>query len=98
MINDADALAEIGMLRGVPPNTDLVEGAREDFGEYDQQVLDFVNELRPDLTVDSPPPSPPGSGNVQSIFDREVLEMLYDRITPEEAADRIIEAIENELA
>ena len=98
MINDADALAEIGMLRGVPPNAELVEGASEDFDEYDQQVLDFVNELRPDLTVDSPPPSPPGSGNVQGIFDREVLEMLYDRITPDEAADRIIEAIDRELA
>ncbi|WP_147917338.1 ABC transporter substrate-binding protein [Ruania zhangjianzhongii] len=98
MINDADALAEIGMLRGVPPNTELVEEISGDLDEVDQQVLEFVTELRPDLAVDSPPPSPPGSGNVQGIFDREVLEMLYDRTTPDEAADRIIEAIDNELA
>ena len=98
MINDADALAEIGMLRGVPPNTELVEEISGDLDDVDQQVLEFVTELRPDLAVDSPPPSPPGSGNVQGIFDREVLEMLYDRTTPDEAADRIIEAIDNELA
>ncbi|WP_147917337.1 ABC transporter substrate-binding protein [Ruania zhangjianzhongii] len=98
MINDADALAEIGMLRGVPPNTQLVEDISGDLGESDQQVLDFVTELRPDLTVDPVAPSAPGTGNVQGIFDREVLEMLYDRTTPDEAADRIIEAIDSELA
>ena len=98
MINDADAMAEIGMLRGVPPNAELVEQVSGDLSEHDQQVLDFISELRPDLSEDTPPPSPPGSGNVQSIFDREVLDMLYDNITADQAADRIIEAIDNELA
>lgn len=97
MVNDADAMAEIGMLRGVPPNTELVEQMSGDLNEHDQQVLDFVSELRPELSVETPDPSPPGSGNVQGIFDREVLDMLYDNLTADEAADRIIQAIDDEL-
>jgi len=97
MVNNEDALSELGMLRGVPPNADLVDVIREDLTPDDAEVLEFVDGIRPELTVDSPTPSPQGSGNVQGIFDREVLELLYDRADVEETADSIMQAIDDEL-
>src|SRR5699024_2489309 len=73
MVNDPEALELAGMIMGVPPNTDAVEQASSDLGEMDQHVLDFVTDLADDLTVESPGPSPIGSGNIQGIFDRETL-------------------------
>ena len=97
MVNDPDALAEIGILRGVPPNDELAKDLGDSLDEADKHALEFVDALRADLDEASPEPSPTGSGNIQGIFDREVLEMLYERITPDEAADRIIQAIDDEL-
>ena len=97
MVNGADAIEQVGMIMGVPPHTDLVEETLTDLPEVEQHVLDFVTELEEDLTVESPGPSPIGSGNIQGIFDRECLELLYDRITVEEATSNIITEINSEL-
>lgn len=97
MVNDAEAIEPVAMIMGVPPNTDLVEQTATDLTEIDQHVLDFVSDLSEDLTVESPGPSPIGSGNIQGIFDRECLELLYDRITVEEAASNIFTSINSEL-
>ncbi|HLR93547.1 MAG TPA: extracellular solute-binding protein [Jiangellaceae bacterium] len=97
MVNSSDAIQEIGMIMGVPPNTEVVEEISDDLDEIDQYVQEFVTDLQADLTVEAPGPSPIGSGNIQGIFDRDVLEMLYDRATPEETAEKIIQGINSEL-
>lgn len=97
MINNKAALDEIGMLRGVPPNANLVKEIRDTLEPNDKKVLDFVNSIRPELNVPSPAPSPQGSGSVQGIFDREVVNLLFDKQSVDETADEIIEAIDNEL-
>lgn len=97
MLNSTEAAQEVGMVMGVPPNTELVEQIKDGLDEVDQRVLDFVVGLESDLTVAPPGPSPIGSGNVQGIFDRYVLELLYGKSTAEETADKIIEAINGEL-
>lgn len=97
MVNEAEGVKSVGMTMGVPPNTALVEQISSGLSEVDSHVLDFITGLEADLTVPSPGPSPVGSGNLQGIFDRDILELLYDRLTVDEAADRIIEAIDSEL-
>ena len=97
MINSADIVQEFGMFFGVPPNPDVVDAIAPDLTPMDQHVLEFVDELRENLTTDTPGPSPSGAGNVQGIFDRDVLDMLYGRGTASETAEKILEAVNNEL-
>lgn len=97
MVNGGEAIGAVGMIMGVPPNTALVEETATDLEEVDQHVMDFVSNLSEDLTVDSPGPSPIGSGNIQGIFDRECLELLYDRVTVEEATSNIFTEFNSEL-
>lgn len=98
MVNNAAALKEVGMIMGVPPNTEIVEEIADDLDDMDQHVLEFITDLASDLTIDPPGPSLIGSGNIQGIFDRDVLELLYDRTTVEQTAATIIEEINNELS
>ena len=97
MINSPDIVHEYGMFFGVPANPDVVETIAPDLSELDQHVLEFVDDLRENLTTDTPGPSPSGAGNVQGIFDRDVLDLLYGRSTVSETADRILEEVNNEL-
>lgn len=97
MVNGGEAISQVGMIMGVPPNTALVEETATDLNETDQHVLDFVSDLSEDLTVESPGPSPIGSGNIQGIFDRQCLELLYDRVSVDEATSSIFTEINSEL-
>lgn len=97
MVNDAEGVKAVGMTMGVPPNAALVEEVSSGLDTVDAHVLSFITDLEADLTVETPGPSPIGSGNIQGIFDRDILELLYGRITVDEAADKMIEAIDSEL-
>ncbi|WP_309127362.1 extracellular solute-binding protein [Microbacterium sp.] len=97
MLNDPAGVEAVGMTMGVPPNTSLVEQISSDLKDVDAHVLEFVTDLEADLTVQTPGPSPVGSGNIQGIFDRDILDLLYGRLTVDEAADKMMTAIDDEL-
>ncbi|MHA6627830.1 ABC transporter substrate-binding protein [Pseudonocardia sichuanensis] len=97
MINEVEGVKSVGMIMGVPPNPAMVQEISSGLDPVDSHVLEFITGLEPDLRVETPGPSPVGSGDIQGIFDREVLDLLYDRLTVDEAADKIIEAIASEL-
>ena len=97
MLNNTEAISAVEMILGVPPNTSVVEEIADDLNDMDRYVQEFVTDLEEDLTVEAPGPSPIGSGNIQGIFDRDVLELLYDRATVPETAQKLIDGINNEL-
>lgn len=97
MVNDKDALEILGMQHGLPANAEVVSEISDGFSDVDKEVFAFVESMRPDLKVASPGPSPAGSGNIQGIFDRFGLEMLYGQLSVDEATDSILKAIDDEL-
>jgi multiple sugar transport system substrate-binding protein len=79
--------------RGLPANlevrahvTSLLEGA-------DVQVAEFMTEIQPTL-VDPPPAPPQGAGEVVDIMQRIYEQVLFEQITPAEAADQFITEVE----
>ena len=97
MVNDKDALEALGMQHGLPANANIVTEISDAYSDTDKRVLEFVETMKPDLTVPSPGPSPAGTGNIQGIFDRFGLEMLYGRVSVDETTDSILKAIDDEL-
>src|SRR5699024_12394457 len=97
MINSAYIVHVFGMSFRVPSIPVVVVAIAPDLTPMDQHVLEFVDELRENLTAYTPVPSPSGAGNVQGIFERDVLDMLYGRGTASETAEKILEAVNNEL-
>lgn len=97
MLNDPEAAKVMGVTEGVPPNPEMAEAAKGSLSETNKHVADFTLEVKDEIQGDSPGPSPVGSGNIQGIFDREFLDLLYGKISIDDAVEKIMKGIDGEL-
>lgn len=84
LVNSPEA-AEIQLSdRGLPANTEQRERIFDKLRAADKQSAEFMAEVGPSL---SPPPvlPPPGAGEVQGILQQLNEQVLFDRITVDEA-------------
>jgi multiple sugar transport system substrate-binding protein len=89
LLNDIRSIEIMLTDRGLPANLDLREEVKPQLDENAQQVADFMAEIAPDL-ADPPPPPPNGAGEIPDIMTRLWEELLFDRMTPLEAAEQFI--------
>ncbi|NDL57345.1 ABC transporter substrate-binding protein [Phytoactinopolyspora mesophila] len=90
LLNDVRA-AEIMLTdRGLPANLRVRDEILPLLPDTEEQVSDFMTEITPDL-ADPPPPPPHGAGEIPEINTRLWEEALFDRLTPEEAAQQFID-------
>lgn len=93
MLNSDEAIDAIGTDRGLPANleqreriTPTLEGVQATEAEF---IADIADEL------ESVPPAPPtGAGETVDIIKRLNTEVLFDRMTPQEAAEGFISETE----
>jgi multiple sugar transport system substrate-binding protein len=71
--------------RGVPANLEVRTAVQADFTPVDQQAAKFLADLQGAI-VDGVALPPTGSGEVAQIIKRINGEVLFDRLTPEQAA------------
>lgn len=89
LINDVSA-AEIMLTdRGLPANLDVREEILPMLPDTENKVAEFMAEITPDL-ADPPPPPPNGAGDIPDIMTRLWEEVLFERLTPIEAAEQFI--------
>jgi multiple sugar transport system substrate-binding protein len=79
--------------RGLPASAQVREHIAPMLPEVEQQVADFMAEIGPAL-VDPPPPPPTGAGETVSIMQRLYEEVLFDRMSPLEAAEQFIQEVD----
>ncbi len=83
-------VAEVALSdRGLPINTALRQQIVDQLSPADQKSAEFLEEITPDL-AEPPPLPPPGAGEVQRILQQLHEQVLFDRLTVEEAADRFM--------
>lgn len=90
MINSPEAGEIILSDRGLPSNLDVRGHIMEQLSETEQQAADFIDDITPEI-LDSPPVPPIGAGEVASIIMRTNSEVLFERMTPLEAARQFID-------
>lgn len=92
LVNDPDAGDILGLVRGVPPNQDIASAIYENLNDKEQQIADYVAYLGEEgNSRPAPAPDPSGTRNIRSeMFDRHAQEVLFDRATPEEAAEAFV--------
>jgi multiple sugar transport system substrate-binding protein len=83
--------------RGVPSNAEIVEGITPALKPADTTVVAFLKDIAPDI-ADAPPVPPVGAGSVQNVIKRFTDEVLYDRMTPQAAAEAFKKEVEGMLA
>ena len=79
--------------RGLPANLSLREQIVPMLPDTEAQVAEFMAEITPDL-ADPPPPPPNGAGEIPAILERLYQEVLFERMTPLEAAEQFIQEAE----
>jgi multiple sugar transport system substrate-binding protein len=85
LVNETAAANILLSDRGLPANLQVREEVAGELPETDQQSMDFMAQIEGDLA--DPPPLPPvGAGEVQEILQRLNDEVVFGRLTAEEAA------------
>ncbi|MDN5727486.1 MAG: hypothetical protein L0G99_16400, partial [Propionibacteriales bacterium] len=92
LINDPEAGKELGMSRGVPPNSDIAKAIEPTLTPKEKMISDYVSYLNEEgNSKAAPAPEPAGTRNIKSeMFDRHAQTVLFDKATPEQAADAFL--------
>lgn len=93
LLNSSDAIETMLTDRGLPANVTLREQIVPMLPDTEAQVAEFLAEITPDLAA-PPPPPPNGAGEIPSILERLYQEVLFERMTPLEAAEQFIQEAE----
>lgn len=96
LANDPEAAEVMLVDRGVPANPEMVEAITPDLDESDQDVVNFLNEIEPDMAA-APAPSPVGGGSVSDTITRYASEVLFGNLTPQEAAEQMTAEVKNAI-
>jgi multiple sugar transport system substrate-binding protein len=79
--------------RGLPANHQVRDHIAPLLPEAEQQVAEFMAALGPEL-VDPPPPPPTGAGETVAIMQRLYEEVLFEQMTPLEAAEQFMQEVD----
>lgn len=89
LVNDPDAASILLSDRGLPTNTKVLEAVRDKLPETDQKTLDFIDEVKSELSPIQAPPK--GALQMEDILKRASEEVLFGRATPDDAAAKFLE-------
>ncbi len=92
LANDPEAAKVMLVDRGVPVNPEMAEAITPELSEAEQTVVSFLDDIAPDIDS-SELPSPVGTGGVQDVVRRHVEEVLFERLSPEDATTQMTSEI-----
>ncbi|MGN9841362.1 ABC transporter substrate-binding protein [Nonomuraea sp. H19] len=89
MINDPEAGQIILSDRGLPASSKVLAAVRDKLPEADKKTLAFLDEIKGELT-DAPAAPPKLASAIEEILKRYTNEVLFGRMTPDDAAQKLI--------
>ncbi|WP_265520404.1 ABC transporter substrate-binding protein [Oerskovia flava] len=93
LLNDPAAGELMLSDRGMPANTSVRDGIQELLPPVEQQAAAFLEDLEDEI-VDGAPVPPVGAGEVVEIIRRINTEVLFGRLSPQEAAAQFTAEVE----
>ncbi len=97
LVNDPIVGETFGTELGMPANLAVREAITPDLSESERIVADYMDALD-GVIVDSPPTLPNGAGEATAILQRATAEVLFERLTPAQAAERVRQELESATA
>ncbi|MGR6919999.1 ABC transporter substrate-binding protein [[Actinomadura] parvosata] len=89
MVNDPEAGAIILSDRGLPASSKVLAAVRDHLPAADKKTLAFLDEIKDELT--DPPAAPPkGASAMEEVLKRYTDEVLFGRMSPDEAARKFL--------
>ncbi|RCV54730.1 ABC transporter substrate-binding protein [Marinitenerispora sediminis] len=94
LLNDPQAAEIILADRGLPANLELREQIRGDLEQGDAVGAEFIDEISAEID-DALPVPPIGAGEVVDLIKRVNEDVLFGRLSPDEAAERFMADVES---
>jgi multiple sugar transport system substrate-binding protein len=89
MINDPEAGAIILSDRGLPASSKVLAAVKDKLPDADKKTLEFIDSVKSELA--DPPAAPPkGASAMEDILTRYSEEVMFGRMTPDDAAQKFI--------
>ncbi|MET9239891.1 extracellular solute-binding protein [Nonomuraea sp. NPDC051941] len=89
MINDPEAGGIILSDRGLPASSKVLAAVKDKLPPTDKKTLEFLDKVKGELA--DPPAAPPkGASAMEDILTRYSEEVLFGRMTPDDAAQKFI--------
>lgn len=86
LVNTEEAGKNLLTDRGVPTNPEIKEAITGDLSPANVEVLEFLDEIEPDIE-EAPPVPPVGASDVQNVIARYTSEVLAGDLSPDAAAE-----------
>lgn len=96
LVNSEEAGNIILTERGVPINPDIRADIQDALTPTDAETLEFISTIEPELES-APAPPPVGGGISESVMMRYTSEVLFERLSPEEAGQAVIDELNASL-
>lgn len=88
LVNDQEAGKTLGLTRGTPANSKVVEAITPTFGDADKISLDFLAKVTPDAQKFINDPK--GWGNFKNDYKTIVEKLQFKQSTPEQAYEELM--------
>lgn len=82
--------------RGIPANTAVREAIAPKLGATDKAAIDFTDAIADEVRP-APPITPAGGSTILDILSRYTSDILFERTTPEKAAQPFIDELSSSL-
>lgn len=85
LLNNVDAGKILMTDRGIPTNSEVLAAITPDLKPADATVVKFLADIKADIKQ-APPIPPVGASGVQEAIIRNTADVLFDKVSPEQAA------------
>lgn len=85
LINNVDAGKILMTDRGIPTNSEILSAITPALSKADTAVVKFLADIKADVTL-APAIPPVGASGIQEAIIRNTADVLFDKSTPEQAA------------
>ncbi|WP_156759116.1 ABC transporter substrate-binding protein [Microbacterium karelineae] len=95
-LNDPEAVKIIGTERGLPAMSTTLELIADDLTPEEDKAVEYSNSAIPRLGA-APDPYPRGSSEQDAVMTRYMQEVLFERMSPAEAAEGVIAELQSAI-
>ncbi|MFJ5954397.1 ABC transporter substrate-binding protein [Paenarthrobacter sp. NPDC092416] len=82
--------------RGVYPNSEVRDAIAPKLAAADTKVVNFISDIQPELG-EAPAAPPKGAGAIQEIIKRYSSEVLFERLSTEEAGKKAVDEMKSAI-
>ena len=97
LANSPVAAEILGTDRGIPANPQQLEAIRPSLDGPALAAAEFQERIA-DVVTEAPPLTPPGASGIEQLSRRYVTEVIFDRLTPEQAAQGFVDELTTSVA